>query len=538
MGNIGSRHASNVVDGFVLRLARIVDSVLRTINRKLSVLSSYFFSRVFGYDVVFSDELASPTYAAGAGASTATARRGDPLVCGPGNVCIVPASRIQQRLAEKKRRSERRKRAEAAAMGKEMLQRHKAANRRSEYSKVDSPPSSPITEKEKIIHSLGPVARAPPPRPEIERETAAERDRGKLWVLGNVQPTHTVRPQPKVAFYDTPAPASPIAGAGEASIDEHVIQRMHEQRQAAATVVIKKAIQPRKSSKLPSLATAAGTRIEAVVEKDETCVDGAVFGGHMTTRKSTGGGDRPLLAPRPVRLPDGALSLGPSPWEPSFRHPFAEGDVALTSKAKQQLRQYRPKLSLDTHVETSPLPHATAAFVASPPALDDETADDVADWGAAISRPPSTASTRANRTPALARRSIDAISLRSFDSASNHAHTAIDVKTLATKAVKEEKGRNVWKDQVNKAAMQRCLLQKNGDQGRRFSLGGPGMATATGLDRALTRVRTHELDLPTHKSAGRRGSSPALASLPHSASASGRSTPLLRAESPLHAVSH
>ncbi len=159
----------------------------------------------------------------------------------------------------------------------------------------------------------------------------------------------------------------------------------------------------------------------------------------MTTRKSTGGGDRPLLAPRPVRLPDGALSLGPSPWEPSFRHPFAEGDVALTSKAKQQLRQYRPKLSLDTHVETSPLPHATAAFVASPPALDDETADDVADWGAAISRPPSTASTRANRTPALARRSIDAISLRSFDSASNHAHTAIDVKTLATKAVKEEK---------------------------------------------------------------------------------------------------
>ncbi len=27
---------------------------------------------------------------------------GDPLVCGPGNVCIVPASRIQQRLAEKK----------------------------------------------------------------------------------------------------------------------------------------------------------------------------------------------------------------------------------------------------------------------------------------------------------------------------------------------------------------------------------------------------------------------------------------------------
>ena len=106
MGNIGSRHASNVVDGFVLRLARIVDSVLRTINRKLSVLSSYFFSRVFGYDVVFSDELASPTYAAGAGASTATARRGDPLVCGPGNVCIVPASRIQQRLAEKKRRKQ------------------------------------------------------------------------------------------------------------------------------------------------------------------------------------------------------------------------------------------------------------------------------------------------------------------------------------------------------------------------------------------------------------------------------------------------
>ncbi len=143
MGNIISRHATNVIDSFVLRLAHVVDTVLRAINRKLSTFSSLFFSRVFGYDVVLLDD-ASPV-----NEKVDTGLRG-PLYCGPGNVCIVPASRLQQRELEKKRRSERRKRAEAAALGADALRRHKSQTGREKvkgYEKVESPPNSPTTEE-------------------------------------------------------------------------------------------------------------------------------------------------------------------------------------------------------------------------------------------------------------------------------------------------------------------------------------------------------------------------------------------------------
>ncbi|CDU25995.1 uncharacterized protein SPSC_06166 [Sporisorium scitamineum] len=520
MGNITSRQATNLIDGFVLRLARTVDAVLRTINRKLSTVSSYIFSRVFGYDVVFADDT-SPT-------ATDLCRK-ESLVCGPGNVCIVPASRIQQRQLEKKRRSERRKRAEAAALGEELLRKHG-------YSKVESAPSSPVreTEREKVMQSLGPVARAPPARPVEERETVGERERGKLWVMGNIQPREVK------GKGSTPEPTSPV---GDKTIDQQVVKRMQDQRSnlTAESAVIKRRIQPRKSSKHAhkvntSLATAsntggAGGRIQPVVEADETIAEVAIDPGHVMPRKEV---PKPLHAPQPRVLPPGALSLGPSPWAPAFRHPFsADHEPLPTVKPKPHAQQSRPKLSLDTHLEKFPLPNSSpATFLASPTEHSDP--DDTPTTAPfTISRPPSAASFTRSRTPGLARKSIDAISLRSsFDASSSAA--AIDVKTLATKAVKEEKGRKVWKDQVNKAAMQRCLLQQHqlpltaagagGAAGRRFS-------TATlATDKALTRVKTHE----ERVNQGRRGSSPALnAGFTVGAMTSGKSTPVLWAESPL-----
>ena len=522
MGNISSRQATNLIDGFVLRLARTVDSVLRTINRKLSTVSSFFFSRVFGYDVVFADD-SSP--------HPVTSRGGEPLMC-QGNVCIVPASRIQQRQLEKKRRSERRKRAEAAALGEGLLRKHR--EKQPGYAKVASVPSSPtveMSEKQRVMDSLGPVAKAPAARPESERETAAERERGKLWVMGNMQP----RTPPSVTTNADSLPSSPITLGGEKSIDHRVVQRMHHQRNTSPTANISPGIQPRKSSRPP---LHPASKIDPVVEKDETAAEGGFDSGHLTTEK-----ERALHAPTAVRLPAGALSLGPCPWEPAFRHPFSQDHepLALTSKAKQQLRQqYRPKLSLDTHLESSPLPHASAAVFTSPQnidaAEDSYDSNNILHLGTAISRPPSTASNRA-RTPGLARKSIDAISLRSLDSAAHAEQRAIDVKTLATKAVKEEKGRKVWKDEVNKFALQRCLLQQQQQAdpvaARRFSTATLAGALSNGYDKALTRVRTQEAE-PAGLGAnrGRRGSSPAL----NVGMASGRSTPVLRAESPLHAV--
>ncbi|GAC94513.1 hypothetical protein PHSY_002085 [Pseudozyma hubeiensis SY62] len=471
MGNITSRQATNLIDSFVLRLARIIDSTLRRLNRSLSTFSSFFFSKLFGYDVVIVDD---------ACANSVELTRKDSLVCGPGNVCIVPASRIQHRQLEKKRRSERRRRAEAAALGEKMLRKHG-------YSVVDSVPSSPTSDREKVRVSLGEVARAPAARSEKERETVGERERGKLWVMGNVA----------ASSRSSDAKKSPTIPNSPTGIDEMVLQRVQDQRSniASNSTVIKRRIQPRKSSRpplppppsqhhLPSAEIdpkSAPTSIASVAETDES--------------PSGGRASKPSAA-----LPPGALSLRPSPWEPTFRHPFSAAHEPLPSPTattiQPQPRQpSRPKLSLDT---TLPAASTTA---------------------------PASSSTSSPHRPSLARRSIDTLSLRhnSLD-----APPAIDVKSLATKAVRESKGRAVWKDHVHKAAMHKCLQQQTpaaAAGGRRFS-------TATlGPGGPLMRVKTSETDLLSADAVAqraRRGSSPSLAS--------GRSTHVVREASPLHDV--
>lgn len=458
MGNITSRQATNLIDSFVLRLARIIDSTLRRLNRTLSTFSSFFFSKLFGYDVVIVDD-ASP--------NAVELTRKDSLVCGPGNVCIVPASRIQHRQLEKKRRSERRRRAEAAALGEKMLRQHG-------YRVVDSVPSSPTSDREKVRVSLGEVARAPVARSEKERETVGERERGKLWVMGNVA----------ASSRSSDSKNSPTTPTTPTGIDEMVLQRVQDQRSniASNSTVIKRRIQPRKSSRPPLprppsqhhlLSSevdpkSAPTNIASVAETDESPSGGRV--------------SKPSAA-----LPPGALSLGPSPWEPTFRHPFSAAHeplpspTAVTTTQPQPRQPSRPKLSLDTSVSplaSSPSPHRLS----------------------------------------LARRSIDTLSHRpSMD-------TPIDVKSLASKAVRESKGRAVWKDHVHKAAMQRCLQQQTpAGAGRRFS-------TATlGPGGPLMRVKTSDTFLEVDAGQrARRGSSPSLASA--------RSTPMVREVSPLHDV--
>nr|CDI53256.1 putative protein [Melanopsichium pennsylvanicum 4] len=181
MGAVTSRQIINIIDCFVLSIARLVDRISRDINRKLSTLSSFFFSRVFGYDVVFAQDTCAHAH---------KSRVGEPLLC-QANVCIVPASSLEQRQAERKRRSERRKRAEAAALGEAMLRKHIQAKNGS--NSVESWRNSPVTEKrggkiimeekEKVMINLGAVAKPSSPRPVEERETVAERERGKLWVM-------------------------------------------------------------------------------------------------------------------------------------------------------------------------------------------------------------------------------------------------------------------------------------------------------------------------------------------------------------------
>ncbi len=384
---------------------------------------------------------------------------------------------------------------------------------------------------------------------------------GELWVLGNVKPRSNGVAKVMVEEEEVD-PLTPVAPE---TMEKNVLGRGKVGQRTPA-------IQPRKSSKLirTSSSTARTTTKvpESVVEVDHPA--------HSSTPKKE---TKPLAAPTPVRLPPGALTLGPSPWEPAFRHPFSSANETITTdttaastadtskaaSAKQpqqwRMQSYKPRLSLDTHLESSPLPHAIPAFIASPLSqtnyTDEEPSFDESPLqpGLAISRPPSR-----TRSPAmmLARKSIDAISLRSVES-SSHAHATssgvIDVKTLATKAVKEEKGRKGWKGEVNKVAMQRVLHQRNsidhhsGDGKRRLSMATLGAAVGGGG--ALARVRTQDGVDPVGGAGGaggnggRRGSVPVLGAgtgmgmgliSPSKSVSSGRTTPMLRAESPLHAV--
>ncbi|KAJ1022046.1 hypothetical protein NDA18_005281 [Ustilago nuda] len=551
MGNIISRHSSDVIDSFVLRLARVIDSVLRNINRRLSNLSSFFFSRVFGYDVAFT---ADPTF----NPTTAHERMREAggLMCGPGNLCLVPASKLQQRQLEKKRRSERRKRAEAAALGHDMIRKARGGEK-GRYEKVESTPSSPLLEKagysqwemsETLVQqSLGEVARAPAARAVEERETVGEREKGKLWVIGNVQPSHSHTRRnsggKRLHLVNEGLP-------GEKTVDEQVFARLCSPTSPSRTLldVNDKAsrpvhIQPRKSSRPPPPLVAA--KIDAVVEKYDTAAeDGLNESGHLTTKKH-------LHQPTALHLPHGALSLGPSPWEPAFRHPFSPDHEALTSKAKQHLPRH---VKLDTHLESSPLPNATAAFIPSPlhPQRhddenegEDEVGDETSHLATGIIRPPSRTRTPGGGMP---RSSFDAVSLRSIDSTHTGSGVgAIDVKNLASKAVKEERGRKMWKDQVNKFAMQRCLQQQVLGE-RRLSTATLSAARVVGMngvsDKALTPVPTQEggEERGLGGANGRRESSPALEIVTAGMAAStsigtnGRTTPVSRAQSPLHAV--
>lgn len=450
MGNVTSRQAETYVDGYLLRLARTLDSILRTFNRKLSLLSSFFFSRIFGYNLVVVDP-STPT---------AGLTRKDSLVC-TGNVCIVPASRTGVRQEEKRRRSERRRRAEAAALGEARL-------RKAGWGKVESGPNSPTTPTTmEVGESLGEVARAPAARSEVERETVGERERGKLWVMGNVQPASTVH---------SGLPSSSSRGA----IDEQVRQRMHAQRSHLKpdSTILKRRIQPRQSSK-----SAHSLLASSPIDRDTSGNSGKPKIDVVQEREE----ESPRSGRVPVEarvLPPGALSLGPSAWQPHFSNPFTvEHEPLPTIKAPPNPAS-KPKLSIDTHLPP------TTAVIASPIALDDQDPLSPPSRRSTSPAPPiaRTGLTRNSIDTTAARRSIDASSLRSVE-----MHTPIDVKLLANKAVKEDKGRRVWKGEVNKAAMQHCLLQ----QDRRFSTAGVG-------GDALVRVKTGELRW-------RRGSSPALA---------------------------
>lgn len=425
-------------------------------------------------------------------------------------------------------------------MGRDMIEQHNrqlaASKKKSRSTTLDSPfsetSSSSFDEKVTPLEHFSPEAK--PVRHKLGQEQVkfAEKKHQQQWVMGNIKPSKAKAPQddlqavnPKTPVRDqitqphnaTPVTRSDTAQQEERAIDDKVLQRMMAQRHAANTVNIRQAIQPRRSSKSAhkissSKSTPIPTGLAATEESTELV--------HVSKKPT-------LHQPVAQRWPSGSLALVPPPLEGPFRHPFAE---PIPTPMPQRLHSV-PSLSCDPYSNVLDEDEDHQLLSSSPLELSLEEVDPVAPL--TISRPSSGASNRF-RGPS-ARRSMDAGSVRSLRS--DNMDTSIDVKSLATKAVKEGREKRGWKDEVNKAAMQRCLLQKENENLRRLSAASlgpnlhpsaPGMTAAGGMNKALHRVRTQDARVD------RRGSSPALPKMASSHSMYTTHTSPRRAVSPLH----
>lgn len=131
--------------------------------------------------------------------------------CDEQGMCYIPATRVKQHADLKNKREERLKRrklrAEWAAAGldvdemekqelakKKKLQQEKNNNTTANSDTTNNNKGKVVDETQVLEAMLGPVPQAPPPRPESERETRAEKEKGKLWVMSNIAPKKVQEP--------------------------------------------------------------------------------------------------------------------------------------------------------------------------------------------------------------------------------------------------------------------------------------------------------------------------------------------------------
>jgi hypothetical protein len=178
MGTTTSRPILHGIESFLLQIAQFVDVGVRLVERLLSSLFSLCLPSTLFPDYQIDE-------------------RRDVPFCDKSGVCHVPATtRVKQHAQFKQRYEERLKRrklrAEWAAAGLDVveMERQEQAKRKRQQQKATM---HQMDEKYHAEQMLGPVAKAPQPRPEEERETAAERAKGKLWVMGNVAPREQAR---------------------------------------------------------------------------------------------------------------------------------------------------------------------------------------------------------------------------------------------------------------------------------------------------------------------------------------------------------
>ncbi|UZJ56900.1 hypothetical protein CBS101457_006220 [Exobasidium rhododendri] len=190
MGTTTSRPILHGVESALLQVARLIDTVVRTIEHLLSSLFSILLPSTLYHDF------------------PSTGEKIKLRTHNEKGMLHDPAARFKHNVDWKKKREERLKRrklrAEWAAAGLDVIEMEKQELAKKNRQQPDpqlrrtTTPTGSIAivdEKKKAEAMLGPVPQAPAARPEAERETRAEKDRGKLWVMSNIAPK-TVAQQP------------------------------------------------------------------------------------------------------------------------------------------------------------------------------------------------------------------------------------------------------------------------------------------------------------------------------------------------------
>lgn len=521
MGIVCSRPISDFLEDGFLKVAMMIDYVVRMANKYIAECISFC---VGGF--------------VPKGSRFARSNNFD-RICIPDSqgVCFYPVTNAQKRKDEKRKRSERRKRAEAAALGLKINRKRRGPSGRGYDQVADVDPE----EQAHLVATLGQPAHAPPARPAAERETAAERDRGKLWIMGNIPASHEKNASlskttphlvknsipdgkhttkhaghpgrrssegPHIHF-DVIASSSSSESLKEDNarpsfeIGDTVVKRMAGQRNQADTVTVMKEVRPRTSSKpspFPLLAgrpaaaaASAGIHASPHAEITHQAARPAILdSGAMTVRKPISG------APTDVSGQN-MLMLSAAPLQSPFENPVH------TSKAKQELRKQKARQPNEVRppaiAEDQPTPVQTPASVPV-------SKDTVSSYG---SGPPlkrlfkvSTASIRSRTSfdgaingTGQAQAQAQAQNGGFSDTASLagsegyppmiRAPSPMAMADLANRACLSAKDaprkeRKVWKEEVEKIAIQRVLQQ---DAARRGQPSPP-------FGKALRRVDTND----------------------------------------------
>ncbi|SPO35087.1 uncharacterized protein PSFLO_00558 [Pseudozyma flocculosa] len=546
MGLVCSRPISDFLEGGFLKGAELIDHLVRLTNRCFHGAVTVCFSAIFGRNSALVQErkhdqlyqLSSRTGSQGGGG-------------------LYTLAGGAQRLDEKKRRSERRRRAEAAALGVKVTRKRSVATHQG-YGRVSG--ADPDEQQRLLRQSLGEPVRAPPPRPEAERETAREREKGRLWVMGNVAasaavplslsspppppPHHQHQQQPATAHHPEPNRPQParLAEATETRHkksgshhegtplvgDDHALVILKQQRQhprqvsaesnssasnveviasSSAAPTAAPGLPPRAAPKHVAVPTprtssrpspVSGDKVRPQAPGGQAAASGfhskpqalvtsstsdlaILQSGAMTSRKGTA-----IVPPTDVSG-NAMLRLSAAPLTTAF-----EGPAAQTSKAKQELRKQRPRASLDIRRMEPELRPAAAA----PPGEDAGVKRILkAPVAVAAMRPRMSLDVLAMGAPALA---SDAASIHSVADSltSTRAASPFGVAELADRACLSaqdapRKERKVWKDEVERLALQKMMRQ---DAAARRS-SGAGIVQGNGNGKALRRIETHDARL-------------------------------------------